>query len=258
MNETLDHEEAQALRLPPHSAEAEQGLLGSLLTDNRAWDRVGSLLTEADFYRHEHRTIFAAIGALVAANKPADVLTVFDAVGIKAIEFGGLTYLNQLAQSVPSAANVRRYAEIVRERSLLRQVLAKLSDADEIVHGEGDAADKIDRIGGLFAGLESKHGAREPQSMESVMLRVIDRITAAADGAVQAWRTGIPGLDDRLLGGMKAGQLIILAARPSVGKTSVAMQFMRRVAQDGHPGLVLSQEMTAEDLGMRALSSAAR
>jgi replicative DNA helicase len=258
MNDTIDRDEAQVLRLPPHSAEAEQSVLGGLLADNRGFDRIGSLLTEADFYRHEHRSIFTAIAVLIAANKPADVLTVFDAMGDKAAEFGGLTYLNQLAQSVPSAANVRRYAEIVRERSLLRQVLAKISDAGEIIHGEGNAGDKIDRIAALFSGLESKHGAREPQSMETLMLRVIDRVNEAADGKVQAWRTGLPGLDDRMLGGFKAGQLVILAARPSVGKTSVAMQFMRRVAQDGYPSLVLSQEMTAEDLGLRALSSVAR
>jgi len=248
----------QGLRLPPHSVEAEQGVLGALMLDNRGWDRMAGILSAADFYRHEHQLIFAAAGSLIAATKPADVLTVFSALGETAREVGGIGYLNQLVQSVPSASNVGRYAEIVRDRSLLRTLLAKLSDAGEVVHGEGDAADKADRIAALFAGIESRSGSRDPQSMNDVMIRVIDRINAAADGQVTAWRTGIPGLDSRMLGGFKPGQLIILAARPSVGKTSVALQFMRRVAQDGNPSLVLSQEMTVEDLGMRALASEAR
>ena len=258
MNAIESRTDAGGLRLPPHSAEAEQGVLGALLCDNRGWDRIAGALAESDFYRHEHRLIFTAIGHLIAATKPADVLTVYDALGDKAGDVGGLGYLNQLAQSTPSAGNVARYAEIVRDRSLLRTLLGKIADAGEVVHGDGDAAEKAERISALFAGIEARRGAREPQPMEAVMLRVIDRVNAAADGEQVAWRTGMPGLDSRMLGGFRPGQLIILAARPSVGKTSVAMQFLRRVASDGHPTMALSQEMTAEDLGMRALASAAR
>ncbi len=113
------------LRVPPHSIEAEQSVLGGLLLDNGAWDRVGDLLTDGDFYRYEHRLIYAAIGALVNATKPADVITVFEQLQSlgKAEECGGLAYLNALAQSVPSAANMRRYAEIVRERAILRKLV---------------------------------------------------------------------------------------------------------------------------------------
>ena len=119
------------LRVPPHSNEAEQSVLGGLLLDNSAWDRAGDMLVDSDFYRYEHKQIYAAIGALVANSKPADVITVFEqlqSVG-KAEEVGGLSYLNALAQSVPSAANIRRYAEIVRERAVLRKLVAA---SDEI------------------------------------------------------------------------------------------------------------------------------
>jgi replicative DNA helicase len=124
-------DEVARLRVPPHSVEAEQSVLGGLLLDNLAWDRAADLLTDSDFYRYEHKLIYAAIGALVNAAKPADVITVFEQLqGMgKAEDCGGLAYLNALAQSVPSAANMRRYAEIVRERAILRKLIAA---SDEI------------------------------------------------------------------------------------------------------------------------------
>ena len=124
-------DEIARLRVPPHSVEAEQSVLGGLLIDNSAWDRAGDLLTDSDFYRFEHKQIFAAIGRLINGSKPADVVTVFEeltSIG-KAADCGGLSYLNALAQSVPSAANLRRYAEIVRERAILRKLV---SASDEI------------------------------------------------------------------------------------------------------------------------------
>ena len=125
-----DRQVAQ-LRIPPHSIEAESSVLGGLLLDNQAWDRVGDLLVDGDFYRYEHKLIFGSVGALINASKPADVITVFEHLQAqgKAEEVGGLSYLNSLAQYVPSAANIRRYAEIVRERSILRKLV---SASDEI------------------------------------------------------------------------------------------------------------------------------
>src|SRR3954468_10859050 len=118
--------QVEAARVPPQSIEAEQSVLGGLLLDNGAWDRAVDAVAEHDFYRYEHRLIFGAIGALIGANRPADVITVYEQLQTqgKADESGGLTYLNQLAQSVPSAANMRRYAEIVRERAILRKLIA--------------------------------------------------------------------------------------------------------------------------------------
>ena len=126
----VDREMAQ-LRVPPHSIEAESSVLGGLLLDNTAWDRVSDLVKEGDFYRHEHQLIFSAVAQLINASKPADVITVFEQLrGLgNAEEAGGLVYLNSLAQYVPSAANIRRYAEIVRERGILRKLLTA---SDEI------------------------------------------------------------------------------------------------------------------------------
>ena len=117
--------EIASLRVPPHSLEAESSVLGGLLLDNNAWDRVADLLVESHFYRHEHQMIYTAVGALINASKPADVITVFEHLQNqgKAQEVGGLTYLNNLAQYVPSASNIRRYAEIVRERAILRKLV---------------------------------------------------------------------------------------------------------------------------------------
>lgn len=259
MNDLQDpRDEVAALRVPPHSVEAEYSVLGGLLIENGAWDRVADLLTDADFYRPEHKTIYSALGRLINSMRPADVVTVFDALGDKAAEVGGLSYLNQIVQSVPSAANCRRYAEIVRERSILRQLLAKADEAGAIVHGEGTAAEKVEKVQALFAGVESRSQARQPIGMDALMVKVMDRTNAAAEGGGQGWRTGFPGLDMRMNGGMKPGELHILAARPSVGKTSIALQIARRVAMDGHPVLILSQEMADEQLGLRMLASASR
>ena len=127
---SADQQVAQ-LRVPPHSIEAESSVLGGLLLDNSAWDRMGDLLVDGDFYRHEHQLIYAAIGALINASKPADVITVFEQLQNQghAEAAGGLGYLNSLAQYVPSASNIRRYAEIVRERAILRKLI---SASDEI------------------------------------------------------------------------------------------------------------------------------
>ncbi len=124
-----DDRQVAQLRVPPHSIEAESSVLGGLLLDNGAWDRVGDLLADSDYYRFEHQLIHAAIAKLINANKPADVITVFEQLESegKSEPVGGLTYLNQLAQYVPSAANIRRYAEIVRDRSILRKLI-KVSD----------------------------------------------------------------------------------------------------------------------------------
>lgn len=246
------------LRVPPHSVEAEQSVLGGLLIDNRAWDKVGDLLVEADFYRHEHRLVFGAVSRLIAADKPADVVTVFDALGSKAVEAGGLAYLNAVAQSVPSAANVRRYAEIVRERSLGRGLLARIGDAQEIAWSELPIAQKLDAVAALFANVDVMSNQRRPVPMGEIVVKVIDQINAAADGGPVGWKTGISKIDWRLNGGLKPGKLVILAARPSVGKTSLAGQVAKRTAADGHPTLILSLEMEGDEVGERSLANEAR
>jgi replicative DNA helicase len=260
-------DEVSRLRVPPHSVEAEQSVLGGLLLDNLAWDRAGDLLTEHDFYRYEHRLIFAAIGALVAGSKPADVITVFEQLqGLgKAQDCGGLAYLNALAQSVPSAANMRRYAEIVRERSILRKLIAASDDiATSAFNPQGravstvldEAESKIFQIG--------EEGSRQKQGFQSIdklVVDLIDRVQELHDNGaeeVTGVRTGFYDLD-RMTAGLQKGDLIVLAARPSMGKTAFALNIAEHVAvQEGLPVLVFSMEMGASQLALRLVGSLGR
>ena len=260
-------EEVARLRVPPHSTEAEQSVLGGLLLDNLAWDKCSDLLSDSDFYRHEHRHIYAAVGSLIASSKPADVITVFEALQSlgKAEDCGGLAYLNALAQSVPSASNVRRYAEIVRERSVLRKLI---SASDEIAttafNPQGqpvsqildEAESRIFRIGE-----EGSRGGAGFQPMDKLVQALIDRVQELeANGSedVTGIRTGFYDLD-RMTAGLQKGDLIVLAARPSMGKTAFALNIAEHVAvQEGLPVAVFSMEMGASQLALRVVGSLGR
>jgi replicative DNA helicase len=260
-------DEVARLRVPPHSVEAEQSVLGGLLIDNLAWDRAGDLLTDADFYRHEHRLIYAAIGALVSGSKPADVITVFEQLQSlgKAQDVGGLAYLNALAQSVPSAANMRRYAEIVRERSILRKLIAASDEiATNAFNPQGrqvstvldEAESKIFQIG--------EEGSRQKQGfigVDKLVVDLIDRVQELHDNGaeeVTGVRTGFYELD-RQTAGLQKGDLIVLAARPSMGKTAFALNIAENVAvHEQLPVLVFSMEMGAAQLALRLVGSLGR
>jgi replicative DNA helicase len=250
-------DEIAHLRVPPHSAELEQSVLGGLLLDNRAWDSAGDLLTEADFYRYEHRLIFGAIGTLINASKPADVITVFEQLQSegKADDCGGLAYLNALAQSVPGAANVRRYAEIVRRHSVRRALIASLDEASALAWSHDDVATTIDRVETLMAQLERKQVRKAPRLLGEILVERLDRVSDLHSGAiVSGWLCGIPALD-RLLGGFKPGLVYLLGARPSVGKTSFATHLAIVLAQQGLSILMLSQEMSEGEIADRAIST---
>ena len=254
------------LRIPPHSIEGESSVLGGLLLDNTAWDRVGDLLADQDFYRGEHKLIYAAIGALINATKPADVITVYEHLQNqgKADEVGGLSYLNSLAQYVPSAANIRRYAEIVRERSILRKLVAASDEiATNAFNPQGkdiatilDEAEKtIFKIG--EQGSRMKEGF---QSMDTLVVSLLDRVTEMAENPNEV--TGVPtGFYDldRMTSGFQAGDLVILAARPSMGKTALAINIAEHVAlNEGLPVAVFSMEMGASQLAVRIVGSIGR
>jgi len=259
-------DEVARLRVPPHSVEAEQSVLGGLLLDNGAWDRVGDLLVDGDFYRHEHKLIYAAIGGLINANKPADVITVYEQLQNlgKAEEVGGLQYLNSLAQYVPSASNIRRYGEIVRERSILRKLI---SASDEIAtnafNTQGKAVDKIldEAEQKIFnIGEEGSRMKQGFQSMDSLVVELLDRVTEMADNPNDI--TGVPtGFYDfdKMTSGMQAGDMIVLAARPSMGTTSLAINIAEHVAlNEGLPVAVFSMEMGASQLAVRIVGSIGR
>jgi replicative DNA helicase len=260
-------DEVARLRVPPHSVEAEQSVLGGLLLDNLAWDRAADLLTDTDFYRHEHKLIYAAVGALVNAAKPADVITVFEQLqGIgKADDCGGLGYLNALAQSVPSAANMRRYAEIVRERAILRKLIAASDEiATNAFNPQGRAVSQIldEAEGKIFKiGEEGQRSKQGFQSMDQLVMQLIDRVTELAENGaedVTGIRTGFFELD-RMTAGLQGGDLIILAARPSMGKTAFALNIAENVAvQEGLPVVVFSMEMGASQLALRLVGSLGR
>ncbi len=260
-------DEVARLRVPPHSVEAEQSVLGGLLLDNLAWDRAGDLLTDSDFYRHEHRLIFAAIGALVSASKPADVITVFEQLQNhgKAEDAGGLAYLNALAQSVPSAANMRRYAEIVRERAVLRKLIAASDEiATNAFNPQGRAVTQIldEAEGKIFQiGEEGSRQKQGFQGIDKLVVSLIDRVQELHDNGaeeVTGVRTGYFDLD-RQTAGLQKGDLIILAARPSMGKTAFALNIAEAVAVvEGLPVLVFSMEMGAAQLALRLVGSLGR
>ncbi len=260
-----DQQVAQ-LRIPPHSLEAESSVLGGLLLDNSAWDRVGDLVTDTDFYRYEHRLVFAAIAALINTSRPADVITVFEhlqSLG-KAEEVGGLVYLNSLAQYVPSASNIRRYGEIVRERAILRKLVTA---SDEIAttafspQGKAvaqildEAEQKIFHIG--EEGSRMKQGF---QSMDALVVDLLDRVEEMSQNPNDI--TGVPtGFYDfdRMTSGLQPGDLIVLAARPSMGKTALAINIAENVAvNEGLPVAVFSMEMGASQLAIRIVGSIGR
>ncbi len=260
-----DRQVAQ-LRIPPHSIEAESSVLGGLLLDNGAWDRVGDLLTDSDFYRYEHRLIYAAVGGLINATKPADVITVYERLqGLgKADEIGGLAYLNSLAQYVPSASNIRRYAEIVRERSILRKLV---SAADEIstaaFNTQGKAVDRIldEAEQKIFnIGEEGSRMKQGFQGMDSLVVQLLDRVQEMTDNPndITGVPTGFYDLD-RMTSGFQAGDMIVLAARPSMGKTALAINIAEHVAlNEGLPVAVFSMEMGASQLAVRIVGSIGR
>jgi replicative DNA helicase len=264
--ETRDDDVAR-LRVPPQSIEAEQSVLGGLLLDNGAWDRAADVVTEGDFYRFEHKVIFGAIGALIGASKPADVITVYEHLQMagKAEDSGGLPYLNALAQSVPSAANMRRYSEIVRERAILRKLIAASDEiATNAFNPQGRAVTQIldEAEGKIFKiGEEGNRNKQGFQSMDVLAVQLIDRVTELAENGaedVTGVRTGFYDLD-RNTAGLQPGDLIILAARPSMGKTAFALNIAENVSvNEGLPVVVFSMEMGASQLALRMVGSQGR
>ncbi|MGG4775849.1 replicative DNA helicase [Paenalcaligenes sp. Me52] len=253
------------LRVPPHSIEAEQSVLGGLLLDNAAWDRIADILVDEDFYRFDHRIIWQHITRLIGLGRPADVVTVYESLSTagKAEEVGGLQYLNALAHNTPSAANIRRYAEIVRERSMLRKLVTV---ADEIssaaFNPQGKEARQIldDAESRVFQiAQEGSRGSAGFLEIQPLLTQVVERIDELYHREGDSEITGIPTgfVDlDRMTSGLQPGDLVIVAGRPSMGKTSLSMNIGEHVAiEQGLPVAVFSMEMGAVQLAMRMVGS---
>jgi replicative DNA helicase len=255
-----------AIKLPPHSLEAEQSVLGGLMLANEAWDRIGDIITLEDFYRHDHRLIYQHISRLIEANKPADVLTIAESLTLSGElnGVGGIPYLHSLAENTPSAANIRLYAEIVRERSIMRrlaQVGTEIADSAYTPQGR-DARRLLDEAEAKVfeiaeAGQRSGTGF---MSMSTLLGEVMTRIDDLSrnPSSVTGVATGFVDLDDRT-SGMQPGDLVIVAGRPSMGKTAFSLNIAENVALDVKlPVLVFSMEMGGAQIAQRFLSSVSK
>jgi replicative DNA helicase len=257
----------ESLKTPPHSLEAEQSVLGGLLLDNETWDRVAEKVVAQDFYTRSHRLIFETIGALIELGEPVDLITLSEALenDQKLDDAGGFVYLAEMMKNTPSAANIVAYAEIVRERAVTREMI---SVANEIAEAGYDtqgrtSADLLDFAETkVFQIAEARANKSEgPENIHSVLEKTVDRIEKLYqqphDG-VTGVSTGFADLD-KMTAGLQPSDLIIVAARPSMGKTTFAMNLAENAAMTADkPALIFSLEMPSEQLMMRMLASLGR
>lgn len=256
---------APKAKLPPYSMEAEQAVLGSLMIDNRAWDRVCDLVSSEDFYRHEHRLIYEAIVSLAERTQPFDVLTITE--GLRSQnqleKVGNETYLYELAHNTPSAANISAYATIVRERSVLRQLISTGTDiTDSAFNPEGrDVKDLLDKAEQLvFQIAEQRSRGTGPVKISELLTRTTEQIDVLyhSDSAITGVSTGFSDFDN-MTSGLQKGDMVVIAGRPSMGKTTFAMNIAEHASIKGDkPVIVFSMEMPAEQLTMRMMSSLGR
>lgn len=253
------------LKRPPHSVEAEQAILGGLMLDNQVWDKVGPKLSEADFYRTEHKVLFNAILNLSRKNQPFDVVTILDALKSNndLDAAGGEVYLFELANNTPSVANVSAYADIVREKSVQRQLIAVATEIADAAYnpGDRDVAELLDFAESkVFAIAEQTGSDGGPEVIKSILSRAVERIDTLyhSDAAITGLPTGLSDLDE-LTSGLQPSDLVIVAGRPSMGKTTLAMNIVEHAVMQGNkPVLVFSMEMPADSLAMRMMSSLGR
>jgi replicative DNA helicase len=256
----------EGLRLPPHSVEAEQSVLGGLMLDSAAWDQVADRVIAEDFYRNDHRLIFEAVAGLIERSQPCDAVTLSGHLESQGVldQVGGLAYLGSLARDTPTAANIRAYADIVRERSVLRQLITAGNEiVTSALEPEGREAreivDDAERVVFEIAerGSRGKVGFR---LVKSILPDVVNRIDEMyhSDGKLTGISTGFTKLDE-MTSGLNAGDLIIVAGRPSMGKTTLAVNIAENAALgSGKSAAIFSMEMSAESLTLRMISSLGR
>ncbi|MCW8109160.1 replicative DNA helicase [Alteromonas ponticola] len=256
----------EKLKVPPHSIEAEQSVLGSMLIDPDSWDKVAELVTENDFYNRSHQIIFKSILRLLSQNMPVDLITVSEELENhdQLDDAGGFAYLGELAKNTPSSANVTAYARIIAERAITRELIGVAHEIAEIGYNpEGrESADILDFAESkVFEIAEKRTGENEgPRNVESVLGKTIDRLEALikTNKEVTGVTTGFTDLDKKT-SGLQPSDLIIVAARPSMGKTTFAMNLCENAMMaEEKPVLVFSLEMPSEQIMMRMLASLSR
>ncbi|TDJ33149.1 MAG: replicative DNA helicase [Gammaproteobacteria bacterium] len=263
---TAETTKTTALRVPPQSVEAEQAVLGGLMLDNSAWDLIADRLHADDFYRHDHRLMYTAIGELREKDEPCDAVTLSERLDTRGQldDVGGLAYVGALAKDTPSSANITAYASIVREKSILRQLIDVGTEiAGSAYQPEGqDSKDILDQAEQAVFEIADK-GMRHRAGfvrLKDILSDAVDRIDALynMDGSVTGVPTGFTDFD-RETSGLQKGDLVIVAGRPSMGKTAFAMNIAEHAAlKHGQPVLVFSMEMAAEQLAIRLISSHGR
>ena len=261
-------EQLDSLKLPPHSIEAEQSVIGGLLLENEALDKVADILSSEDFYQFDHKTIFQHITKLIERNRPADIVTVAESLENTAelTQIGGIAYLASLAQNTPTAANIRRYAEIVRERAIMRKLVTVGSGIAESAYSPNgrDAQQLLDEAEAkIFQIAEGgKRSSEGFQDIKVLLPQVAERIDMLFSRDNPSDVTGIPtGFSDldSMTSGFQGGDLVIVAGRPSMGKTAFSINIAENVALDtGLPVAIFSMEMASTQLAMRMIGSVGR
>ncbi|MCO4785869.1 replicative DNA helicase [Marinomonas atlantica] len=261
----FEDSEVSSIKLPPYSIEAERSVIGGLMLDPQAWEKVSELVMADDFYRPEHRAIFAVIARLADDSEPADVVTISERLDKRGElgDIGGVTYLIEVVEGTPSASNIASYAEIVRERSILRRLISTTNDINSRAYQpEGMTAAEVledaeRQIFQLAEGGDKKGG---PRIVADILSKTVDKIDELyhQEGSITGLSTGFTDLD-AMTSGLQPSDLIIVAGRPSMGKTTFAMNLVENATMISEiPVVVFSLEMPAEQLMMRMLSSLGR
>jgi len=241
----------------PYAHEAEQSVLGALLLDNGAADRIGDLKAK-HFYRADHQAIFAEAISLISKGDPADVISIWERLQARGDVFDGelLSYLNQIAQNTPSAANIEHYSGIVVGKALLRGLLHVTGQVEELVRNpRGQSADQIlEKVVGMVNSLAARRVRQEPTLLNELLVTLIEQVAERSEVGDNAMATGIASLDAQLNGGVRRGQLVIFAGRPSMGKTALAVDVGLNIAER-HSALLFSMEMSSQEIAARALAN---
>ena len=247
--------------LVPHSIEAEQSILGSLLIDGNSIDRMGEL-AESAFYTEAHRLIYHAIRKQSAAGKSWDVITVAEMLGAhnKLSAAGDISYIGSLAHNVPSSANIAHYANIVRDHAMRREVMAAAAELTELASRKNsDVAVMMDKTQSRLMAITQSIKTEEPKSIADIMGEHLNTLERRLDaGSVKPIPTGLSSLNEILNGGWQRGQVIVLAARPSMGKSAISLHHAISAAKSGYGVLYLSMEMQASELADRAIAAMGR